>query len=426
MKRFQIFLLFFLTFGLVINVSVFAQDKRTALVIGNSDYTVSPLKNPVNDAADMSFILKKLGFDVISALDCDRSEMRGAIRSFYKQVKGSDVGLFYYAGHGIQLNGENYLVPVNSDITEEFEVEDQCVKVSSVLSAMGAAKNSINIVILDACRNNPFATSYRSGTRGLAKMNAPVGTFLAYATAPGSVALDTTTRGLTLKYNKTKPVEKGNGLYTAKLLKYIVQPELSIEDVFKRVRVEVMTDTNNKQIPWESSSLTTDFSFGGSNELVSILSTPDQEYMPVTPVVARKRYYFNPKTDEYELYEGVRFKSESGNRIKDNKYDCIWYVVNDKIFSVDDAQTYCDKKKGYRLPTSDELQTLLTRDVDEGEWGHIDGRFFSAHARLTKYWTSSQLVPLWPMSSKTFVDFKTGKVDNMSGSNSCAIILIKE
>lgn len=226
------------------------KESRTALVIGNGNYTNSPLKNPPNDADDMTQALKTLGFEVLAYTNLDQNAMKKAIRDFGAKLRAKGgVGLFYYAGHGVQVKGVNYLIPVSAQVNTEEEVEYESVEVGLVMAQMEAAKNKMNIVILDACRNNPFARSFRSSEKGLASIDAPSGTLLAYSTAPGSVASDGAGR---------------NGLYTQELLKAIKTGGLSIEDVFKRVRVSVRGATADKQTPWESSSLTGNFYFSGN------------------------------------------------------------------------------------------------------------------------------------------------------------------
>src|SRR5215510_7462457 len=225
---------------------VTVKNKRVALVIGNAAYKESPLLNPVNDAKDMAQLLRDLGFEVIYKQNASQAGMKSAIREFGNSIVKGDVALFYYAGHGAQVNGENYLIPVDAVITKEEEVEYESVNAGFVLAQMANAANKLNIVILDACRNNPFARSFRSQTRGLAQMSAPAGTIIAYATEPGSVAAD----------GKGK-----NGLYTEELLKAARSPGLKIEDVFKQVRVGVRNRSQGKQTPWESSSLEGDFYF---------------------------------------------------------------------------------------------------------------------------------------------------------------------
>ncbi len=227
-------------------------DKRLALVIGNGDYLAGPLPNPVNDARSMARALRNVGFDVILRENVsNQTEMKRVIREFGQKLKDYDVGMFYYAGHGIQKDGYNFLVPVNAQINSEEEVEYECVDAGFVVALMDAADSRVNIIVLDACRNNPFARTFRSTRQGLVSMNAPAGTIIAYATSPGKTALDGS--GV-------------NGLYTQELLYQIQRPGLKIEDVFKNVRIEVMRKSDNQQVPWESSSLTGDFYFKPTQE----------------------------------------------------------------------------------------------------------------------------------------------------------------
>lgn len=223
-------------------------QKRYALIIGNGNYMQSPLKNPVNDAKDIASELKKLGFEVMVYTDLGQNDMKRHIRSFgEKLTNNKGVGLFFFAGHGMQVNGENYLIPVSAKIEKEQDVELESVNLRRVMGEMDFAKNELNIVILDACRDNPFARSFRSGSnRGLASTTAPTGTFIAYATSPGSVASDGT---------------GANGLYTEELLKALRKPGLRIEDVFKEVRKNVYQKSQQKQVPWENSSIFGDFYF---------------------------------------------------------------------------------------------------------------------------------------------------------------------
>jgi len=225
---------------------VAAGEQRIALVIGNSQYKDSPLPNPVNDARAIAKALSGSGFKVTKKENTGQKEMQVALREFGDALKNGGVGLFYYAGHGMQVKGRNFLIPVDAQIQREDEVAYNSVDAGQVLDKMEAANNRLNIVILDACRNNPFARSFRSGSAGLAQMDAPVGTLIAFATAPGSVASDGGGQ---------------NGLYTQHLLHSMQKPGVKIEDVFKNVRASVRKDSGGKQIPWESTSLEGDFVF---------------------------------------------------------------------------------------------------------------------------------------------------------------------
>jgi hypothetical protein len=223
-------------------------EKRTALVIGNSAYKTAPLRNPANDARDMAALLRGLGFNVTLKIDAGQKEMEEAVRQFGMNLRAGGVGLFYFAGHGLQVQGSNYLVPVDAKIQTESDVRFECVDAGRVLGKMEDAGNTLNIVILDACRNNPFSRGFRSAERGLAEMRAPTGSLIAYATAPGSVASDGTGE---------------NGIYTKHLLQTMRTPGLPITDVFMRVRMGVVAETGKKQVPWESSSLTGYFYLSG-------------------------------------------------------------------------------------------------------------------------------------------------------------------
>jgi len=221
-------------------------NRRLALVIGNWEYKIGPLQNPKADSEEIAKTLKKLGFDVIYKKNVNRSAFRKAIRDFGNQLYNYNVGLFFYAGHGIQVHGTNYLIPVDSDITVEDEVHDEGVQAGLVLRKMQSAGNFLNIVILDACRNNPFARSFRTSIKGLARMDAPKGTLISYSTAPGSTASDGS--------GKHSPFAKH-------LLMNLTTQGIPIEEVFKRVRIGVDLETQGQQTSWESSSLMGEFYF---------------------------------------------------------------------------------------------------------------------------------------------------------------------
>lgn len=231
----------------VINVP---SERRVALLIGNATYKVNPLKNPVNDSNDMARSLRSVGFDVIEVNNATLVQMREATRKFADKLSNSDVGLVYYSGHGVEVSGKNYLIPVNADIKREYEVVDQAFDASQFLEMMdnirGPNNKRVNILIVDACRNNELQRSLRSTTNGLARMDAPGGTFISFATAPGRVAADGVGR---------------NSPYTKHLLQALKQPNMPIEQVFKVVRRNVMDETMGEQIPWENSSLVGDFFF---------------------------------------------------------------------------------------------------------------------------------------------------------------------
>jgi len=227
-----------------------SKERRVALVIGNAAYKINPLKNPVNDSTDIAQSLRAVGFDVIEVNNATLVAMREATRRFADKLVNSDVGLVYYSGHGVEVKGKNYLIPVNADIKREYEVVDQAFDASQFLEMMdsirGPNNKRVNILLVDACRNNELQRSWRSTSNGLGRMDAPGGTFISFATAPGRVAADGLGR---------------NSPYTKHLLQALKQPNMPIEQVFKVVRRNVMDETKGEQIPWDNSSLVGDFFF---------------------------------------------------------------------------------------------------------------------------------------------------------------------
>lgn len=233
---------------------MYKDEKRYALVIGNSAYPrqIGSLKNPLNDATDIAKELRDSKFEVTLLTDATYGQIRAALMKFKENLDGGErdktVGLFYYAGHGLQFEDENYLVPVDASVEFEDDIPRYCFPINRmVLANMERANTRMNIVILDACRNNPFPSLNRSiGNSGLGEMKRAKGSFIAYATSPGSVASDGTGR---------------NGLYTQELLKALRKPGLTIEQVFKEVRANVLQQSGNKQNTWDSSNIVGEFHF---------------------------------------------------------------------------------------------------------------------------------------------------------------------
>ncbi len=237
-------------------------EERLALVIGNSSYgTVSPLENPIRDARLLGGALEVQGFKVTLLVDSTQIDMKRGIAQFGRDLRNAGktaTGLFYYAGHGVQSFGSNFLLPVDVSLSDAADLDLVAVDAQSVLRQMFSARNKTNIFILDACRNNPFTDIPEFNDSGLAEMQAPTGTFLAYATAPGEVALD----GL-----------DGNSPFTQAVVAEMSAPGLPIEQMFKQVRISVLEKTNGQQTPWDTSSLTGDFSFAEA----TVLSSADLE-----------------------------------------------------------------------------------------------------------------------------------------------------
>lgn len=245
---------------------------RVALVIGNAAYADAPLDNPGRDARAVAELLRSLGFAVHEVLDADLSAMRQAVARSRATLNGQrGTGLLYYAGHGLQLDWRNYLVPLGARLVSADDVPARTLGVHEVVEAWRAAGTRTNVVVLDACRDNPFGTI--SSGRGLAPLDAPPGTFFAYATAPGAVASD--------------GAVGGHGLYTRYLLQELRQPDRPIEALFKRVRLQVRMASNGRQVPWESTSLEEEFHFratAGSAPAVASAAPA-----PVPPVPAAQR-----------------------------------------------------------------------------------------------------------------------------------------
>lgn len=276
-------------------LSVSAQD-RFALVIGNSSYkTVSPLTNPGRDAAAVGALLKDAGFQVTSALDLDKSSMSKVIRFFTTSIAEkpeNTVALIYFAGHGVQVDGENFLVPVDAAIAREADVPLEAMRMGDLMSMLETVRAKTRIVILDACRDNPFDDIARTAPRGLAMVNAPAGTLLAYSTSPGHTADDGSA---------------GNSPFAQALLKSARQPGLPIETALKNVRLAVHGATGGRQTPWEVSALTEPFAFFPGNAPVkpgtSAEKTTDQWRKDLQSRSARDAFVIAVKEDNVIVYE---------------------------------------------------------------------------------------------------------------------------
>ncbi len=235
-------------------------DSKIALIIGNADYKLKPLRNAVTDARSVASAMQEVGFNLIVRENASQASMIDAMKEFWLRGRRSEARVLYFAGHGMQHRGRNYLIPVDMVINQEEEVPRKAASVDEVVEKLNENNRGVNVVILDACRTPPLAgsTRTRSGglgvarsmSPGLAQVNAPQGTLIAFSTAPGAVAYD----GI-----------DGTSPYTRHLVDQLRTPGQSIEQLFKRVRIGVARDTANKQVPWESSSLMGDFCFSTDN-----------------------------------------------------------------------------------------------------------------------------------------------------------------
>ncbi|MFM8331394.1 MAG: caspase domain-containing protein [Candidatus Methylumidiphilus sp.] len=264
---------------------------RLALVIGNKDYASAPLQNPVNDARDIKAALEQVGFRVIYRENATKMKIVEAVREFKSGLGPDSVGVVYFSGHGAQADGENYLIPVGADIRSKAELQEFAYNARMILGEMEDAGNRVDILILDACRNNPFK-GFRGGADGLAMMSGPKGSLIAYATAPGSVAADGASGN------------SHNGAYTGYLKQYLTQPGLTVEQLFKKVRQNVIAQ-NPQQVPWENSSITGEFCFAGCEG-----GSTQTELPPAAPVA-------NPQQQETAFWNGVR---DSDNPVDFEEY----------------------------------------------------------------------------------------------------------
>ena len=281
-------------FALLLSITsgtVFAQSsgasgnvQRVALVIGNSAYQGAPLANPVNDARAMAVRLRSFGFDVMLRENLKAREIGGTYREFRSKIKPGAVALVFYAGHGIQVKGQNYFPAVDSDIASEEDVPLQSLNLGTLLDNMEEARAGVSLVFLDACRDNPFARRFRSASRGLAKVEAASGTLIHYATKPGSVAADG---------------EGKNGTYTEALLAQMSSP-LPVELMLKQVTNAVVTKTKGRQEPWVEGSLRGDFYFN---------------FQTVTATQSQTGAAADPSANDRALWEAVR-DSKDMNEIR--------------------------------------------------------------------------------------------------------------
>ncbi len=343
-----------------------ATERRVALVIGNGQYDTGRLKNPVNDATDMAAALQRLGFTVVLKKNARQQDMEEAIEDFGNRLKRGGVGLFYYAGHGVQVAGVNYLIPIGARINKESDVRFHAVDAGKVLAEMENANNGLNIVILDACRDNPFARSFRSSSRGLAIVsNAPAGTFISYSTGAGQVARDG---------------EGRNSPYTATLIQYMKEPGLAIEEVFKGVRQKLRRETG--QVPWELSSLEGRFYFRPGRAVDSapaaasplIDSAAGQkkagEVSPAQKAASEeeKQEVAVARPPEFpavkEIGRDGRFIAYDNGTVLDTKTNLMWAAKDSqKLITWPEARIYCEQYRGggysdWRMPALQEIASL--------------------------------------------------------------------
>lgn len=294
--------------------------ERVALLIGNNNYAATPLRNATNDAKDLSEALKGLGFKVIVRENASRKDMIEAVREFGAALEGAQTALFFYAGHAMQFKDRNYLIPIDAAMGSEEDVTFFSVEIGQIFDRMDRARTRFNFLILDACRDNPFAASFKTTSQGLAQMSSPSGTLIAYATAPGSVAAD--------GYGR-------NGIYTKHLLQNINVPDLPVEIMFKRVREGVERETRRLQTPWDSSSLKGDFAFNTASARAPAGQVASGPSADVTLQIEREFWVSVRESNRPEDIRAYLDKYPTGNfsSLARNKLDAL--VRPTRIAAVD-------------------------------------------------------------------------------------------
>jgi hypothetical protein len=416
-----------LTFGLA-SLSHAANESqyRVALVIGNGAYKDAPLKNPVNDASDFAKKLKRYGFKVQKLINADARSMEKAIAKFGKRLrKENSVGLFYFAGHGLQVNGSNYLLPIGASIESEADIRFEAVNAARVLAQMEQAGNGLNMLVLDACRNNPYARSWRTSNRGLARMEAPSGSLILYATSPGDVAADGSGR---------------NGLFTEKLMNAIDIKGLKIEDVFKQTAIAVSRASGKRQVPYFEGVILGDFYFSldykGTTEQAEIVfwNSVDQQsdplgyeaYLKKWPegqfaVLARQRIERlkrqKPKKKQQSLAGSIKPEFFIGKRIQG--INAKGYDLNIEILSENKAQIKVDPNKLFSSPWQEEGEWFVSNDnnicfkFNRYKSGQLSCRYFKEDNGEQFLLAANPKKPVWHILS----DIKSSEMDSRLSAN---------
>lgn len=380
----------------------FSQEKRVALVIGNSNYQYGGvLRNPVNDAVLIKQVLNLVGFEVVEYYNLDQEGMRRAVDDFAQRLNNFQTGLLFYTGHGIQVKGNNYLIPVDANPMSENEVVDECIKADWVLEKMKGADNETNIIIFDACRNNPFVSNWTNSqqSNGLAVTEAPEGSIIAFSDTPGRTVSDDSDR---------------NGLYTSTLTEYILlNPDLSIEELFNKVNAEVSKLTKGTQIPWESSALTGKFYFhtyksAGKPERIDLQPgepeelQADKTYGPdgkkkLGELVSLSGYLSDMQT-VYRIGDRWLWENSLHNRLNLELYPLDWLSgslqVRSRAITGNTIRTF----PGYAKDLDDDQGWLDLAFVTDGELGDSAG-----------YVLTSTIDRLWMQFTFGNLEIKAGR-----------------
>jgi hypothetical protein len=372
-------------------------QKKIALVIGNGNYISGmPLPNPENDARSIKDALQNVGFTVMEYENLNRVQMMKAIDDFGDKLKNNDVGLFFYAGHGIQSKGYNYLIPVDAQLKSEQQVEYDCVQADRVLALMDGSGSKVNIIILDACRNNPFERSWTRSVNGsgLAFMNAPSGTLIAYATSPGKTASDGS---------------GNNGLYTSAILESIKIPNITILQMFQNVRSIVSQKSNKQQVPWESTSLTGDFYFN-IDKKNDTKQNPSSDYL---------NQQSSGVSNSIRTSNDSLSKSSTNSTNKSIKANVFIYRPNIGNGILRDCKVFLDSRNIGSLPNKGRIQI---NNVKRGIYTLLFKIGNSTSSIQLKVLTNDDIYIRWTDSGPIFVDPSLGNQSFSSLSKEIVIV----
>jgi len=388
-------------------IRIMKSESRTALIIGNSNYTgvLSKLQNPINDARAMKKILEQRNFNIIYMENATKREMKESLNNFYTKITEGGVGLLYFAGHGIEVDSQNYIIPIDANIKDKDDTEFEAFALNRVTKKMQNAKNRLNIVILDACRNDPFS---RGGGGGLAKTD-PIGLFVSFATSAGKVASD----GSSGK----------NGLFTKYLIKYMQEPNMTLQNVFKKTREMVYEESNQRQFPAiYDQTIRGDFYFTLNIINNITVMPPTQIKLEPVPSIAVQPIPLNTPVVIQSIPIPVNTPMAIQPIPLHINYDNKPFIEK---YTWIEAKKYC-KNKGshWRLANKNELKNLLTKNKNEGQMGghFIRQDFVNNMPRESIFWTLDDKT----FSSAWFIDFSDGYVSSTNILNQHYAICVNE